>query len=153
MQDSPTGLAAWIVDKFRAWSDCGGDVESRFTKDELLTNVMIYWVTETIESSFLPYYDFMNSGAKTWIVEAFKNWVGSSKRTGGLRAVPQGHLGSASRVGGALLQRAALDRDAERWPFRGHGRARPAGRGHPRLLPFSAIDVRRLRCGGRPPFV
>src|SRR6185295_17256396 len=78
LQDSPAGLAAWIVDKFRAWSDCGGDVESRFTKDELLTNVMIYWATETIESSFLPYYDFMNSGAKTWIVEAFKNRVGSS---------------------------------------------------------------------------
>jgi microsomal epoxide hydrolase len=77
--DSPTGLAAWIVDKFRAWSDCGGDVEARFTKDELLTNVMIYWVTGTIESSFLPYYDFMNSGATTWIVEAFKKWVGSSR--------------------------------------------------------------------------
>jgi pimeloyl-ACP methyl ester carboxylesterase len=79
LQDSPTGLAAWIVDKFQAWSDCGGDVERRFTKDELLTNVMIYWVTATIESSFLPYYDFMNSGATTWIVEAFKNWVGSSR--------------------------------------------------------------------------
>jgi microsomal epoxide hydrolase len=79
LQDSPTGLAAWIVDKFQAWSDCGGDVETRFTKDELLTNVMIYWVTATIESSFLPYYDFMNSGATTWIVEAFKSWVGSSR--------------------------------------------------------------------------
>ena len=89
MQDSPTGLAAWIVDKFRAWSDCGGDVEARFTKDELLTNVMIYWVTGTIESAFLPYHDFMNAGATTWIVEAFKNWVGSSRVPAGFARFPK----------------------------------------------------------------
>ena len=45
LTDSPVGLAAWIVEKFRTWSDCGGDVERRFTKDTLLTNVMLYWVT------------------------------------------------------------------------------------------------------------
>ncbi len=56
LNDSPTGLAAWIVEKFRAWSDCNGDVESRFTKDELLTNVSLYWFTQTINSSFGPYY-------------------------------------------------------------------------------------------------
>jgi microsomal epoxide hydrolase len=44
LNDSPSGLAAWIVEKLRAWSDCNGNVESRFTK-ELITNVMIYWVT------------------------------------------------------------------------------------------------------------
>ena len=47
LNDSPAGLAAWIVEKFRTWSDSGGDVEKKFTKDELLTNIMIYWVTET----------------------------------------------------------------------------------------------------------
>lgn len=57
LNDSPVGLAAWIVDKHRAWSDCDGDVEKRFTKDELLTNITIYWVTGTINSSFLFYYD------------------------------------------------------------------------------------------------
>ena len=56
LNDSPAGLAAWIVEKFRTWSDCDGDVERRFTKDELLTNVMIYWVTGTINASFWPYY-------------------------------------------------------------------------------------------------
>jgi hypothetical protein len=50
------GLATWIVEKFRTWSDCGGDVERRFTKDELLTNIMLYWVTGAINSSFWPYY-------------------------------------------------------------------------------------------------
>ncbi len=56
LTDSPVGLAAWIVEKFRAWSDCGGDVERRFSKDVLLTNVMLYWVTGAINSSFWPYY-------------------------------------------------------------------------------------------------
>src|SRR4051794_22307058 len=57
LNDSPVGLAAWIVEKLRAWSDCGGDVERRFTKDELLTNITIYWRTETIGSSFRLYHD------------------------------------------------------------------------------------------------
>ena len=57
LNDSPVGLAAWIVEKFRAWSDCGGDIEQRFSKDELLTNIMIYWVTETISSSARLYYE------------------------------------------------------------------------------------------------
>jgi pimeloyl-ACP methyl ester carboxylesterase len=58
LTDSPAGLAAYIVEKFRAWSDCGGDVETRFDKDLLLTNVMIYWLTGTIVTSFLPYYAY-----------------------------------------------------------------------------------------------
>jgi microsomal epoxide hydrolase len=56
LTDSPVGLCAWIVEKFRTWSDCGGDVERRFSKDVLLTNVMLYWVTGAIGSSFWPYY-------------------------------------------------------------------------------------------------
>lgn len=59
MNDSPVGLAAWILEKFRAWSDSGGDLESRFTKDELLTNLMIYWATRTAPASFRMYYDFV----------------------------------------------------------------------------------------------
>ena len=57
LNDSPAGLAAWIVEKFRKWSDCGGDVEKRFTKDELLTNLTIYWATQTINSSMRLYYE------------------------------------------------------------------------------------------------
>jgi pimeloyl-ACP methyl ester carboxylesterase len=57
LNDSPAGLAAWIVEKFRTWSDCDGDVEQRFTKDELLTNITIYWVTQTINSSTRLYYE------------------------------------------------------------------------------------------------
>lgn len=55
--DSPTGLAAWIVDKFWAWSDHGGKLENCYTKDELLTNVMIYWVTDSMPSSTRIYFE------------------------------------------------------------------------------------------------
>ena len=62
LNDSPAGLAAWIVEKFRTWSDCDGDVERRFTKDELLTNIMLYWVPETATSSARLYYEMVHAG-------------------------------------------------------------------------------------------
>ncbi len=55
LNDSPVGLCAWIVEKFYGWSDCNGNVESVFTKDELLANVSLYWFTETIHSSVRLY--------------------------------------------------------------------------------------------------
>jgi pimeloyl-ACP methyl ester carboxylesterase len=55
--DSPAGLLAWIVEKLRAWSDCGGDVESVFPREDLLTWVTAYWVTGTIGTSFSPYVE------------------------------------------------------------------------------------------------
>jgi microsomal epoxide hydrolase len=67
LTDSPVGLAAWIVEKFRGWSDCGGDVERRFSKDVLLTNVMLYWVTGAIGSSFWPYWAFHHA---PWVPSA-----------------------------------------------------------------------------------
>jgi pimeloyl-ACP methyl ester carboxylesterase len=62
LNDSPAGLAAWIVEKFRTWSDCGGQIERRFSKDELLTNIMIYWVTQSITSSVRLYCEAQRSG-------------------------------------------------------------------------------------------
>jgi pimeloyl-ACP methyl ester carboxylesterase len=58
LTDSPAGLAAWIVDLLRAFSDCEGDIQSRFTRDQILTNLTIYWVTSTIGPSMRGYYDF-----------------------------------------------------------------------------------------------
>ena len=55
LNDSPAGLAAWIVEKLRAWSDCGGDVERAFSRDEILTNLTIYWLTGTIGSAMRMY--------------------------------------------------------------------------------------------------
>ncbi len=57
MSDSPAGLAAWIAEKLRAWSDCGGDVETVFTKDEILTTVMLYWLECSFSSAIRIYYE------------------------------------------------------------------------------------------------
>jgi pimeloyl-ACP methyl ester carboxylesterase len=56
--DSPVGLAAWIADKYRDWSDCHGDLESRFDRDTLLTIVTLYWATGSIGTSFRQYFDY-----------------------------------------------------------------------------------------------
>lgn len=61
LNDSPAGLAGWIIEKFQSWSDCDGNVENRFTKDELLTNISIYWFTQTINSAFRLYYEAMQT--------------------------------------------------------------------------------------------
>ena len=55
--DSPAGLAAWVVEKFRTWSDCGGDVQSRFSKDALLTNIMFYWAPNSAASAARIYFE------------------------------------------------------------------------------------------------
>ncbi len=60
LTDSPLGLAAWIVEKFRTWTDCNGDVESVLSKDQMLANISLYWFTEAINSSFWPYYARMH---------------------------------------------------------------------------------------------
>ncbi len=62
LNDSPAGLAAWIVDKFRAWGDTGGDVESRFDRDTLLTNVMLYWCLGSADSASWIYYAAREAG-------------------------------------------------------------------------------------------
>jgi pimeloyl-ACP methyl ester carboxylesterase len=59
--DSPVGVAAWILEKFYSWSDCKGNLENIFSKDELLTNVMIYWLTNTVGSTANMYYENTHS--------------------------------------------------------------------------------------------
>jgi microsomal epoxide hydrolase len=63
--DSPAGVCAWIVEKFRTWSDCDGDVESAFTREVLLTNVMFYWVPNSVASAARIYYEAFNEGLFT----------------------------------------------------------------------------------------
>jgi microsomal epoxide hydrolase len=62
LDDSPAGLAAWIVEKFRTWSDCDGDVERVFGKDTLITNLMLYWISATGHSAGRLYYEATKSG-------------------------------------------------------------------------------------------
>ena len=56
LTDSPAGLAAWVVEKFRSWTDCDGNPENAVSRDEMLANISLYWFTGAIGSSFWPYY-------------------------------------------------------------------------------------------------
>ncbi|MBI4912199.1 MAG: epoxide hydrolase [Acidobacteria bacterium] len=76
LNDSPAGLAAWILEKWRAWSDCGGDLDARFSREFLLTMLTIYWVTETITPSMRDYFD--------------NRWHGAELRPGDRVQVPAG---------------------------------------------------------------
>ena len=58
LTDSPAGLLSWLLEKYRAWSDCGGNLSTRFTDDFLLTQASLYWFTDTISTSFRPYYEY-----------------------------------------------------------------------------------------------
>jgi pimeloyl-ACP methyl ester carboxylesterase len=75
LNDSPVGLCAWILEKRRTWSDCDGNVEKRFTKDELLTAMTLYWVTQSFGASARYYYEaahnlWQPSHTRTPVVEA-----------------------------------------------------------------------------------
>ena len=60
LADSPVGLAAWIAEKYRAWTDCDGDPRNALTMDEMLGNISLYWFTNCIGASFWPYYARMH---------------------------------------------------------------------------------------------
>jgi len=61
LNDSPAALLGWLIEKFRAWSDCDGDPENAFTRDQLLTIVSIYWFTQTSASAARLYWEHRNS--------------------------------------------------------------------------------------------
>ena len=66
LTDSPVGQLAWIVEKFKTWSDCGDDLESSFTKDELLDNIMVYWLNAAAASSARLYWHSLASSIETF---------------------------------------------------------------------------------------
>ena len=61
LNDSPAGLCSWILEKRRTWSDCDGNVEKRFSKDELLTTMTLYWITESYGTSARYYYECVHN--------------------------------------------------------------------------------------------
>jgi len=96
LNDSPAGLAAWIVEKFQSWSDCSGDVERSFTRDELLTTIMLYWVTQTVRSSF-DYYGPMTTpqielGQRIEVPAAFARFPGDIPGMDPPRELAERHL-------------------------------------------------------------
>ncbi len=115
LHDSPMGLAAWLIDKFRNWSDCDGDVERRFSKDDLLANVSLYWLTETTGSSMRLYFERR---------QAPLHFGKGRSQVPERRAVPGQKLG---RTG---LRYRPLDNHARRRPLRSLGGAGTAGPGY-----------------------
>jgi Predicted hydrolases or acyltransferases (alpha/beta hydrolase superfamily) len=89
LNDSPSGLAAWILEKFRRWSDCDGDIERTFTKDRLLDNVMLYWVTGTINSANRMYYESMGPGRYTPLPRRVEVPTGHARYPGEIRRTPR----------------------------------------------------------------
>ena len=115
LTDSPAGLAAWIIEKFRAWSDCGGDVESVFTRDQMLADISFYWFTGAIGSSFYPYYFRLPSA----LDDPGRRRGHRSDR---LRRIPARDPESAALAGRDNVHRhPPLDGHAEGRPFRRHG--------------------------------
>ena len=110
LTDSPAGLAAWIVEKLRAWSDCGGDIESVYTKDEILTAVTMYWLTGTIGSSMRMYH------ANAAIPRRPAHPTGGSAVR--LFAVPRRPDAPAARLAGPGRERRQGDAPAARRPLR-----------------------------------
>ena len=104
LADSPAGLASWLVEKHRTWSDCDGDVEQRYTKDELLTSFTIYWVTNTIGSSIRAYYERVHNDPQ---VEPGRRFDG----------VPTGVAMPRKGLPGAQTPRVTADRihDVRHW--------------------------------------
>ncbi len=140
LNNSPVGLAAWIIEKFWRWSDNNGDLSNRFTEDELLTNIMIYWVTQTINSSIRLYYESARDPGKrggahvpTAVLMPTKDkfptpreWV---ERSGSGRS---------------------LDRNRQRRSLPRMGRARSCRAGPARVFPHSALNIKLGDAQSRP---
>src|SRR4029453_2142274 len=143
LNDSPAGLLAWVVEKFRTWSDCGGHPENSYSRDGLITNVMLYWVTQTITSSARLYWESRNSGAweeapefvsvptgvarypKEEVLRFPRAWVERSYNVTHWAVMPRGGRSAA-------MEQPALFVDDLRTFFRTvRGIGAPARRGHP----------------------
>ena len=132
LTDSPAGLAAWIVEKWRSWADCGGDIETRFSMDEILTNISIYWFTRTMNSATRYYYERRQHDRANAL-------PGPLRTPAGFSVFPEGNLRPPKALGRGRIQRPAVVGPRPRRPLRRNGRARPPRRRYPRLLPSAAL--------------
>jgi hypothetical protein len=125
LNDSPARLAAWILEKFREWSDRGGDLYQILSPDELLANVTLYWLTEIIGSSFRMYLESRRSPLQFERGEFVQPPCT-------IAHFPKEILFPPKEWNG--LQRSTLDGDAPRRPRCGHGTASTLGRGYSDIL-------------------
>ena len=136
LNDSPAGLAAWVLDKWRSWSDSGGDLDGRFGRDALLTMLTIWWATGSITSSMRDYYD--NRWHGTPIGPADFVTVPTAMAVFANEFVPEGR--AATVLVRAAVQHSALDGLPTRRSLRRSRGARPAGRRHRRILYRPAVS-------------
>ena len=127
LNDSPAGLLAWLAEKLVEWSDtpegAPADLERRIARERILTEAMIYWVTQSIATSFRPYYE----GADTPGAHSARHRAG-----GRVHPAARVRLPRVARAG--LLSRSAHVRAARRGrPFRGRRGPRCHGRAHARV--------------------
>jgi pimeloyl-ACP methyl ester carboxylesterase len=131
LNDSPAGLAAWILDKFWAWSDHGGRLENSFDRDALLTNIMIYWVTETMPSAVRIYHESQHPAPRPTSMTPF------ATRTA--PAAPMGFLVFPKEIN--VPARSAVERAV---PHVIHWTEEPRG-GHFAAMEYPAALVRDVR--------
>ncbi len=125
LNDSPVGYAAWIIEKFRSWSDCDGDLERIFTKDELLTNIMLYWV----------------NGPSVRAVSYREEWVSPSLRPDQRVDVPVGLALPPKDLMGLIPPREFAERNLKnipRWTVLAHG-------GHFAAMEFPELMAKDIR--------
>ena len=134
LDDSPVGLAAWIVEKFRTWTDPDGDLDDHFTKDQLLDNLMVYWVTTTAHSSARMYYEFAHGPGV-----GGPRPVLPSEGAPRVRPLPERDHVDLTPLGRGTVHALAFRRHAA-WRslrrVRGAGAVRPR---HPRVLPEGTV--------------
>ena len=129
LHDSPAGLAAWVLDKWRSWSDSGGDLDARFGRDALLTMLTLWWATGSITSSMRDYYD--NRWHGTPIGPADFVTAPTAMAVFAHEFVPKGNRPGPGTSGSTT---SGAGRSSPRRSLR-HGRgARPAGERHRRVL-------------------
>lgn len=138
MTDSPVGVAAWVVEKLRSWSDCKGDVETKFSKDQILTLVSLYWHTGTIGTAMRIYYanGLARVGARP---------PQPPQQAGG-RRVPQGYFDFPGITARARPPRSLVDKVPENvtlWSYHERG-------GHFPAIEEPALLVEDLRTFFRP---
>ena len=157
LEDSPVALMAWLVDKWWILADImrederprGGDLYRRFTKDELLATVAIYWFTRTQSSAMRIYHEAMRPPAEIEAEIGGQVRLRDGERTERADRFYQaqaGHASATTLVVRARVQRRSLDRVPRGRSFPGDGSARPAARRHPRVLRLMPVVRHHLRC-------
>ena len=147
LNDSPAGLAAWVLDKWRSWSDSDGDLDARFGRDALLTMLTIWWATGSITSSMRDYYD--NRWHGTTLGPDDRVRVPTAMAVFANEFVPEGEPPRSWYE--RLYQIRAVDRVPPRRALRRGRGTRPAGRRHRGVLRRAGLTRGRGRGRRRPP--